>query len=75
MRDLYIELEKRLATCTSSQVGVLRAIEQACRARSETIERETETFYRSITARRTRNEGRARNFSRANSISHSPASR
>ena len=29
MRDLYIELEKRLATCTSSQVGVLRAIEQA----------------------------------------------
>ena len=41
MRDLYIELEKRLATCTSSQVGVLRAIEQACRARSETIERET----------------------------------
>ncbi|WP_312812049.1 ABC-F family ATP-binding cassette domain-containing protein [Brevundimonas sp.] len=29
---------------------------------TKTIERETETFYRSITARRTRNEGRARNL-------------
>jgi len=29
---------------------------------TRTIERETETFYRSITARRTRNEGRARNL-------------
>ena len=30
MRDLYIELEKRLATCTSSQVGVLRRSVKDC---------------------------------------------
>ncbi|WP_370234677.1 ABC-F family ATP-binding cassette domain-containing protein [Brevundimonas sp.] len=35
---------------------------ESLRRLSKTIERETETFYRSITARRTRNEGRARSL-------------
>ena len=35
---------------------------QSLQRLSKTIERETETFYRSITARRTRNEGRARSL-------------
>ena len=35
---------------------------ESLRRLSRTIERETETFYRSITARRTRNEGRARSL-------------
>ena len=35
---------------------------QSLQRLTKTIERETETFYRSITARRTRNEGRARSL-------------
>ena len=35
---------------------------QSLQRLNKTIERETETFYRSITARRTRNEGRARSL-------------
>ncbi len=35
---------------------------QSLQKLTKTIERETETFYRSITARRTRNEGRARSL-------------
>ncbi|MBL0948334.1 MAG: ATP-binding cassette domain-containing protein [Brevundimonas sp.] len=41
---------------------VIKEEAEALRRLSKTIERETETFYRSITARRTRNEGRARSL-------------
>ncbi len=41
---------------------VLEEEAQSLQKLTKTIERETETFYRSITARRTRNEGRARSL-------------
>jgi ATP-binding cassette subfamily F protein uup len=41
---------------------VLEEEAQSLQRLTKTIERETETFYRSITARRTRNEGRARSL-------------
>jgi len=55
-------LNKGFATFDEWAAKVLDEEAQSLQRLTKTIERETETFYRSITARRTRNEGRARSL-------------
>jgi len=55
-------LNKGFATFDEWAAKVLDEEAQSLHRLTKTIERETETFYRSITARRTRNEGRARSL-------------
>ena len=55
-------LNKGFAEFDEWAAKVLEEEAVALQKLTKTIERETETFYRSITARRTRNEGRARSL-------------
>jgi len=55
-------LNKGFAAFDEWASKVLEEEAQSLQRLTKTIERETETFYRSITARRTRNEGRARSL-------------
>src|SRR5690606_25141652 len=53
-------LDKGFAAFDAWAAKVTEEEAESLRRLSKAIERETETFYRSITARRSRNEGRAR---------------
>jgi ATP-binding cassette subfamily F protein uup len=55
-------LNKGFAAFDEWAAKVMEEGAQSLQRLTKTIERETETFYRSITARRTRNEGRARSL-------------